>query len=160
MNHLGTAIVLSMALALLGCGLSSATNDDPLKGNWEGGLLNPDNTTAFGFTATLTQSGSTVSVTNFSLVTPSSCFASGTTATGVFNLTDTTHGVTSGTFDLTIQSGPSNTNGMNSLALQGTFVRNAIGGSWTLTGTGLDCSKEANVTSGNFSMIPMSQPSQ
>ncbi len=159
MKHLGTAMILFMALVLLGCGLSSATND-PLKGNWEGGLLNPDNTTAFGFTATLAQSGSTVSVTNFSLVTPSTCFATGTTATGVFNLTDTTHGVTSGTFDLTIQSGPSNTNGMNTLALQGTFVRNAIGGSWTLTGTGLDCSKEATVTSGNFSMIPMSQPSQ
>jgi len=154
-------MVLSMALALLGCGLSSNTNDaDPLKGNWEGGLLNPDNTTAFGFTATLAQSGSTVSVTNFSLVTPSSCFGSGTTATGVFNLTDTTHGVTNGTFDLTIESGPSNANGMNTLALQGTFVRNAIGGSWTLTGTGLNCNKEATVTSGNFSMIQMSQPSQ
>jgi hypothetical protein len=160
MKHLGTAMILFMALALLACGSSSANAADPLKGNWEGGLLNPDGTTAFGFTATLTQSGGTVSVTNFSLIPPSSCFATGTTASGVFTMTDMTHGVTSGTFDMTIQSGSSNTNGMNALALQGTFVRNAIGGSWTLTGTGLECSKEGTVTSGNFSMIQMSQPGQ
>jgi hypothetical protein len=160
MRYFGTAMILSMTLVLLACGLSSNNDNNPLKGNWNGFLLNPDGTTAFGFTATLAQSGSTVSVTNFSLITPSSCFAAGTTATGVFTLTDTTHGVTSGTFDMTIQSGSSNTNGTNALALQGTFVRNAIGGSWTLTGTGLECSKEGNVTSGNFSMIQMSPPGQ
>ena len=121
MKHLGTAIILFMTLALLACGLSSSTNTTPLNGNWEGGLLNPDNTTAFGFTAKLTQSGNTVSVTDFSLTTPSTCFASGTTATGVFNLTDMSHGVTTGTFDMTIQSGPSNVNGANTLMLQGNF---------------------------------------
>jgi hypothetical protein len=160
MKHFGTAMVLSMALGLLGCGLSSASNDDVVNGNWQGGLLNPDGTTAFAFTATLAQSGSTVSVTNINFATPSSCFASGTTATGIFNVTDMTHGVTSGTFDMTIQSGPSNPNGMNALALQGTFVRNTIVGSWTLTGTGLDCSKEGNVTSGSFNMLPMPQTGQ
>ena len=160
MKRFSAAMILSLTLALLGCGLSSNTNTTPLNGNWEGGLLNPDNTTAFGFTAKLTQSGSTVTVSDFTLTTPSSCFASGTTATGVFNLTDMTHNVASGTFDMTIQSSSSNANGVNALALQGTFVRNAIGGSWSLTGTGLDCNKEGNVASGNFTMLPMSQPTQ
>jgi hypothetical protein len=160
MKYFGTAMILSMALALLACGLSSANDEQPLRGNWEGSLLNPDGTTAFAFTATLAQSASTVSVTNFILTTTSSCFTSGTSATALFTMTDMTHGVTSGTFDMTIQSGSSNTNGMNTLALQGTFVRNAISGSWTFTGTGLDCTAEETVTSGNFTMVQMSQPSQ
>jgi hypothetical protein len=154
MKRFGTAIVLSIALVSLSCGLSSS-NSVTLNGNWEAGLANPDATPAFGFTATLAQSGSTLSVTKLSFVTPSSCFASGTTATGVFTLTDTTHGVSTGAFQMTVQSGPSNQNGTNTLALQGTFTRNAISGSWTLTGTGLNCSTPEDSTSGSFTMVQM-----
>jgi hypothetical protein len=155
MKRFGIAIVLSLALALIGCGLSSSSDSTPLNGNWKAGLANPDNTVAFGFTATLTQSGATVGVSKLSFLTSSSCFDSGTTASGIFTVTDTTHGVTSGNFQMTVQSGPSNQNGMNVLQFQGTFVRNAISGSWTLTGTGTECSKPENATAGNFTMIQM-----
>ena len=152
MERFGTAIIFSLALALLACG--GASTKDVLTGNWRAGLLNSDGTVAFGFTATLIQNGQTVSVTKFSLISPSSCFALGTTATGLLTMTDTTHGVTSGTFQMTIQSGSSNLNGMNFLTLQGTFVRNAISGSWMLAGTGMQCT-ESGATSGDFSMIQM-----
>jgi hypothetical protein len=154
MKRFGTALIFLMALALLACGLGS-TPQTPLTGNWTAGLHNPDGTAAFGFTAALKQSGQTVGVTEFSFVSPSSCFATGTTATALFTLADTTHGVTSGAFQMTIQSGPSNSNGTNTLALQGTFVGNSISGSWTLTGTGTQCTETENLTSGNFTMIQM-----
>jgi hypothetical protein len=155
MKRFGTAVVLSMALAMLACGGGPSSNDDVIKGNWTGALFTTGGTTSLGFNATLTQSGTTVNVTKFSFTTPSSCFAAGTTATGVFNLTGTTHGVTSGAFQLAFQSGPSNPNGTNLLALQGTFVRNAISGTWTLTGTGTDCTGSETFTTGDFVMRPM-----
>lgn len=155
MKRFGTVIILSMAMALFACGGGGSNVVDVIQGNWEAGLLNPDGTSTLSFTATMTQSGSTVSVTKFSFTAPSSCFADGTTATGVFDSTGTTHGVTSGDFHMTVQSGPSNANGMNVLALHGTFVGNAISGSWGLSGTGLDCNQPGNFTSGDFTMIPM-----
>lgn len=157
MRRFGTAIIFSLALVCFACGGGGSNNIDPIQGNWEAGLANPDGTTTLGFTATLTQSGSAVSITKFSFVAPSSCFAEGTTTTGLFTSTGTAHGVTSGTFQMTIQSGPSNPNGANTLALQGTFVRDAISGTWTLAGTGTDCNKPGNFTSGNFTMLPMTQ---
>lgn len=154
MKRFGTAIVFSMALALLACGLSSPPND-ALAGNWKADLANPDGTTAFDFTATLAQNSSAVGVTNLSFISTSSCFVPGAIATGTFTLTDTTHGVSSGTFAMTVQSGAANPNGMNVLTLQGNFVRNAISGTWTLTGTGVECSNPENSTSGNFTMALM-----
>jgi len=154
MKRTGTAIILSTALALLGCG--GGTSNVALKGNWTAVLYNPDGTRALALTATLAQSGSTVNVTNLSFVPSSSCFAEGTTATGVFTPNYTTHGVTSGPFQMTLQSGPSNVNGMNTLSLQGTFLRNVISGTWTVTGTGLDCTGGENLTSGvSFVMTQM-----
>ncbi|MGA8150923.1 MAG: hypothetical protein WB952_08235 [Terriglobales bacterium] len=150
MKRLGTVIVLSMVVALVACG--GVSNNETIKGNWAAALYNPDGTTALIVTATLTQSGTTVNVAKFSFTTPSSCFASGTTASGVFTPTGTTHGVTSGTLQMAFQSGPSNPNGMNLLGLQGTFVRNVISGTWNLTGTGLGCAGPENLTSGNFTM--------
>jgi hypothetical protein len=158
MKCFGTAIILSMALAFVACGLSSPPNN-ALNGNWQAGLANPDGTTAFGFNATLAENSSTVNVTDLSFITTSSCFAAGTTATGTLSMTYTTHGVTSGAFAMTVQSGASNPNGMNVLTLRGNFVRNTILGTWTLTGTGLECSNPENSTSGSFSMTQMSGPS-
>jgi len=153
MTRFGAAIMLSMTLALLACG--GGANHDVIQGNWKASVLNPDGTSAFDFTATLTQSGSTITVTNLSFVNPSTCFTEGTTATATFTFAGTTHGVTSGAFQMTIQSGPSNPNGANALALPGAFVRNAISGTWGLTGTGTDCSTPEDATSGNFTMMPM-----
>lgn len=152
MKPFGTAIILSMALALLACGMGSPTQNT-LTGNWSAALLNPDETRAFAFTATLTQSGQSVNVTKFSFTAPSSCFATGTAATALFTLTDTTHGVTSGTYQMTFQSGPSNPNGTNTLVLQGNLVNNGVSGSWTLTGTGTECAATETSTSGSFTML-------
>lgn len=152
MKRFGTAIILSLALALLACGLGSTTQNT-LTGNYSAALVNPDGTRAFDFTTTLTQSGQSVSVTKFSFTTPSSCFATGTAATALFTLTDTTHGVTSGTYQMTFQSGPSNPNGTNTLELQGNFVNNGVSGSWTLTGTGTECTEAGTSTSGSFTML-------
>jgi hypothetical protein len=154
MKRFDTAIILSMSLALLGCGLSSPSSET-ITGNWKAGIANPDGTLAFGFTATLTQSGQSVSVTKLSVSPPSSCFAPGTTATAQLTMTDTTHGAMSGTFQMIVQSGPSNANGTNTLALQGMLVRNSVSGTWALTATGTQCAETENSTSGNFSMVQM-----
>jgi hypothetical protein len=154
MKHFATAFIVSLTLVLLACG-GSSNNTDALTGNWTAALLNPDGTRAFGFTTTLNQNGQSVNVTKFSLISPSSCFAPGTAATALFTLIDNTHGVTSGTLLMTVQSGPSNPNGANTLALQGTLVGNSISGSWTLTGTGTECTEAEAFLSGNFTMIQM-----
>ena len=154
MKRFGTAIILLMALALLACGLGGPSNNT-LSGNYSAALVNPDGTRAFDFTATLDQSGQAVSVTKFSFTNPSSCFATGTAATAVSTVTDTTHGVTSGTYQMTFQSGPSNPNGTNTLTLQGNFVNNGVSGSWTLAGTGTECNETQTETStsGSFTML-------
>jgi hypothetical protein len=156
MKRLAATIVLSMAVVLLGCGLSSAPQN-PLTGNWTAGLLNSDGSTAFGINATLTQNGQTLTVTKFSFAAPSSCFAAGTTATALLTMADTTHGTISGSFAMTLQSGPSNQNGANTLTLQGALARSIISGTWTLTGTGTVCNEVGSSTTGNFSMVQMVQ---
>jgi len=153
MKRFGTAIIFSLALVLVSCG--GGSTPDVLSGNWTASLLNSDGTTAFAFNTTLTQSGSQVAVTKFDFANPSSCFAKGTTATAYFTLIGTTHGVTSGTFQMTFQSGPSNPNGDNSLAFQGTLLRAGISGSWSLTGTGIECTQVGTSTKGNFVMTKM-----
>ena len=145
MKHFSIAIILCMVTALSGCGSSSSNST--INGNWSATLTNPDGSTALSFTATLAQSGSAVTVTNLSFSTGSSCFALGTTATGAFTLNGTAGGVTTGTFQMTIQSGSANTNGTNQLTLQGTLTNNSITGNWTLSGTGAGC-----LGSGAFTM--------
>jgi hypothetical protein len=140
MKHFGIAIILLMALALSACGNSS---NNAINGNWTATLTG---TQAISFTATLTQSGNAVSVTNLSFTTSQSCFDAGATATGGFTLAGTSMGVTTGTFEMTIQTGSSNTNGTNTLTLQGTLTNNSISGNWTLSGTGLGCTGSGTFT--------------
>jgi hypothetical protein len=144
MKHFGIALILSAALVLSGCGSSSTNNS--INGNWTATLTNPDGSTALAFTLTLAQSGTTLSVTNLSFTTSSSCFALGTTATGAFTVTGTSGGVTTGNFQLTVQSGSSNTNGTNELTMVGTLTGGSITGNWTLTGTGAGCSGSGSFT--------------
>jgi len=150
MRRLGNAIVLVTTLAWLSCGGSPQSN--VLNGAWAAGLYNPDGTPALGFTATLTQNGSQVSVTGLSFSSPSSCFGKATTTSSTFTSTGTTHGVASGTFQMALQSALSNTNETNLLTLQGNFVRNSISGTWVLTGTELNCTGPKNFTTGDFAM--------
>ncbi len=141
---------LCAAMALLSsCGGSS---NSTVNGNWTATLVNPDSTTAFTLSMTLSQgSAGAVSVTNLSFGTSSSCFATGTTATGTFASSGTTNGVTTGSFQISIQSSTSNSNGANQLIMQGALTNdNTVTGSWALTGTGVGCSG-----SGTFTMTKM-----
>jgi outer membrane lipopolysaccharide assembly protein LptE/RlpB len=138
MKTLGTIFVLGIALVLAGCGSNS--NNDVINGNWTAALMNSSSggSPVFDFTATFIQSsGSNVSVTNLNFTTSSPCFASGSTATGGFTLSGNLNGVTSGGFQMNIQStGSSN----NLLTLIGTVSNNTISGNWTLSGTTSGCS--------------------
>ncbi|MGO9123640.1 MAG: hypothetical protein ACLP6G_02005 [Terriglobales bacterium] len=140
MKHFGTAIMLFMALALSACGNSS---NSAINGNWTATLTG---TQDIGFTATLAESGSAVSVTNLSFTTSQSCFSTGAAATGAFTLAGTSGGVTTGTFQMTIQSGTGNTNGTNQLTLAGTLSNTSISGNWTLSGTGGGCTGSGTFT--------------
>ena len=154
MRRFGTAIVFCLTLALMACGGGNST-PNTLSGNWAATLSNSDGTGALAFTAKLTQTGQTVSVSNIGFTLSSTCFDPGTTADALATQIFTTHGVTSGNFQMTLQSGPKSTNGANTVSLQGTFTRQTISGTWSLTGTGTLCTPPENSTSGTFTMIPM-----
>jgi hypothetical protein len=137
MKTLGTIFVLGFALVLAGCGSNS--NNDVINGNWTAALMNSSSggSPVFDFTATFTQSnGSDVTITNLNFTTSSPCFASGSTATGGFTLSGNLNGVTSGGFQMNIQSTGSSS---NLLTLQGTVSNNTISGNWTLSGTTSGC---------------------
>jgi len=144
MKTLGTIFVLGIALVLAGCGSNS--NNDVINGNWTAALLNSSSggSAIFNFTATFTQSsGSDVTITNLNFTTSSPCFASGSTATGGFTLSGNLNGVTSGGFQMNIQSTGSST---NLLTLQGTVSNNTISGTWSLSGTTSGCSGSGQFT--------------
>ncbi|MCU1269259.1 MAG: hypothetical protein JWN74_553 [Acidobacteriaceae bacterium] len=144
MKTLGTIFVLGIALVLAACGSNS--NSNIINGNWTAALLNSSSggSPIFNFTTTLTQSsGSSVSVTNLNFTSSSPCFASGSTATGGFTLSGNLNGVTSGGFQMNIQStGSSN----DLLTLIGTVSNNTISGNWTLSGTTSGCSGSGQFT--------------
>jgi hypothetical protein len=144
MKTLGTIFVLGIALVLAGCGSNS--NNDVINGNWTAALMNSSSggSPIFNFTATFTQSsGSGVTITNLNFTTASPCFVSGTTATGGFTLSGNLNGVTSGGFQMNIQSMGSST---NLLTLQGTVSNNTISGTWSLSGTTSGCSGSGQFT--------------
>lgn len=147
MRQLGIILSVVLGVLLIGCGGSNSTMPGTINGNWTATLSNPDQSTAFGFTTTLTESSSTaLSVTNFNFTTSSPCFSSGTTESGTFTLTGNTNNVITGNFGMTIQSG---TPSGNQLSLQGTVNNNVISGTWSLTGVTAGCTG-----SGNFTMNP------
>lgn len=144
MKQLGIMFLAVAALALAGCGSNSNNN---INGNWTASLMssNSSNTPVMGFNVTLNQtSGSSLSVTNLSFTSSSPCFAGGSTATGGFTLSGNFNGVTSGGFQMNVQSTP--TAGSNLLTLQGTVNNNTINGTWTLTGTGSGCTGTGSFT--------------
>ena len=144
MKTLGTIFVLGIALVLAGCGSNSSSNI--INGNWTAALLNSSSggSPIFNFTATFTQSsGSDVTITNLNFTTSSPCFASGSTATGGFTLSGNLNGVTSGGFQMNIQSTGSSS---NLLTLQGTVSNNTISGTWSISGTTSGCSGSGQFT--------------
>ena len=138
MKTLGTILVLGIALVLAGCG--STSNSGNVNGNWTAALMNSSSggPPVFNFTATFTQSsGSGVTITNLNFSSSTPCFAAGSTATGGFTLSGNQNGVTSGGFQMNIQSTGSTS---NLLTLQGTVSNNTISGTWALSGTTSGCS--------------------
>jgi hypothetical protein len=143
MKQLWTILVLGAALALAACGINSSRNS--INGNWTAALMSSNSSNpVFNFTLSMNQtSGSNLSITNLNFTTSNPCFASGTTATGGFTLSGTFSGVTSGGFQMNVQStGSSN----NQLTLQGTVNNNTITGNWTLTGTTAGCTGSGTFT--------------
>jgi hypothetical protein len=147
MKQLGIVACIVFGAMLIGCGGGNSSTPGTINGNWSATLTNPDNSTAFAFTTSLTEtSGSSVNITNFTFTTTSPCFSSGTTETGTFTLSGDLNGNVTGTYAMTIQSG---TPSGNQLTLQGTVNNNVISGTWILSGVTQGCTG-----SGNFTMTP------
>jgi hypothetical protein len=143
MKQLWTILLLGIPLVLAGCGTNSSQNS--VNGNWTAALMSSNaGSSVFNFTLTMNQtSGSNLSITNLNFTTANPCFASETTATGGFTLSGTFSGVTSGGFQMNVEStGNSN----NLLTLQGTVNNNTITGNWTLTGTAAGCTGSGTFT--------------
>ena len=137
MKPIATLTLLAIALLLAGCGSGSSNS---INGNWTAALTNSSNNSSpiLAFNVTLAAAGgNNLSITNLKFTTANGCFASGSTATGGFGLSGNMNGVTSGGFQMNIQSAPPN--GNNQLSLQGTVNNNTVTGNWTLTGTGSGC---------------------
>ncbi|MBV9623892.1 MAG: hypothetical protein JOZ14_07940 [Acidobacteria bacterium] len=135
--------LLGIAFLLAGCG---ATSSNTINGNWTAALMssNQMSSPVFNFTVTLaTTGGPNVSVSNLKFTSANSCFAGGATATGGFILSGNLNGVTSGGFQMNIQSA---SGGNNSLDLQGTVNNNTITGTWTLAGTTSGCTGSGSFT--------------
>jgi len=142
MKQFGIAIVLALGLIFGACGGGNSSNSTAINGNWTATLTNPDGTTAFAFTATLSQgSGNSVGVSNFSFTDVEPCFGSAGSETGSFTLTSNVNGNPTGSYQMAIQSvNPSG----NVLTLNGTLNNSTIGGTWSLVGSG--CTGGGNFT--------------
>ena len=150
MRYLSIAALAALALVLSACGTSNnANNNGSINGNWTATLLDSGNKPVFGFTTSLTQSGSSgLVVANFNFTTSNACFGTGATETGGFTLGGNFNGNLTGSFTLNIQSSKSGSNGSNDLVLNGTVNNGTVSGTWVLAGTGSGCTG-----SGNFTMV-------
>lgn len=129
-------IVLGLAVLLAAC----SSDHSSINGTWSAAL---SGTEQFDFTTTLTStSNNGLSVTNLSFNTQSACFPGTPTATGAFVVAGTFNGVSTGGFQLTVNS----TSGGNQLQLNGTLGNNTLSGTWTLTGTTSGCTGSGTFT--------------
>lgn len=147
MKHWGLIALIGAAMFLGACG-SSSNNNDNVNGHWTANLTDMSGNPVFAFTTDLNQSsGSTVTGTNLSFTTATPCFGSDSTETGGFSFSGNFNGQASGAFTLTIQSGTVNSNGNNTLNLQGTLTNNnTLSGTWVLSGNGAGCTGSGNFT--------------
>lgn len=147
MKQLGLIALLAVGMLLVGCG-SSNNNSDNVNGHWTANLTDQSGNPVFSFTTDLNQnSGSTVTGTNLNFTTATPCFGSDSTETGGFSFSGNFNGQATGAFTLTIQSGTTNSNGNNTLNLQGTLNNNnTVSGTWVLSGNGAGCTGSGNFT--------------
>jgi hypothetical protein len=145
MKKFAVGILLVVALMLAGC--SSNNKAGNINGNWTAMLTDTNNNQVFSFTTSvIANNDGTLTISNFSFSTNSSCFVSGDTETGTFALSGDFNGNVKGTFGLKVQSG---TPSGNVLTLTGTANGNTITGNWSLTG-GTGCTGN-----GTFTMTKM-----
>jgi hypothetical protein len=145
MKNFAVGMLLAVSMMLAGCGSNSKSGH--INGNWTATLTDSNSTQVFAFTTSVIEnSDGTLSISNFTFSTSSSCFVSGETESGTFALGGNFNGNVSGSFGMKVQSGSPSGNVLN---LTGTVNGNTITGTWTLTG-GTGCSG-----SGNFTMTKM-----
>jgi hypothetical protein len=116
---------------------SCGGNSTVVNGHWDANLSNPDTSTALAFSAQfMQQSGTAVTVSNFSFNQTSSCFTGQTNKTATFTSTGNSNGVQTGNFGMTIST--TSQGAQNVLTMQGNLVSNQtnekITGTWSLTG--------------------------
>jgi hypothetical protein len=144
MNRVGVIFVILLGALLVGCGSTRAAK--VIDGTWNANLQSPDSTSAYKFSATLTQgSGSTVTVSNFLFTVSAPCFSSPTGQSATFSATGHAGGYQTGPFGMNISTALG-VQAENVLTLSGT--RNSdgkISGTWTLTGLS-GCSASGNYT--------------
>src|SRR5258708_30856175 len=145
MKQFAAALLLAVGLTLVGCGSKNSTPAN-INGTWNARLIDSNSVTAFTFGTSLVVNGdSSLSISNFTFTSNSTCFASAETESGSFQLTGNTNGNVNGTFGFVVNSA---TPAGNAITLNGTADGNTITGTWTMTGTG--CSG-----SGTFTMTKM-----
>lgn len=131
--------VLGLAALLAAC----STDHSSINGIWTAVLSDTNGSQAFNFTTALTAvSNNGLNVTNLNFNTQEPCFPGTSTATGAFVLSGTFNGISSGGFQMTVNS----SSGSNQLQLNGTANNNSIAGTWTLTGSTSGCTGSGTFT--------------
>ena len=132
-------IVLGLAALLAAC----STDHSSINGTWTAVLSDTSGTQALNFTTALTAvSNNGLNVTNLNFNTQGTCFPGTSTATGAFVASGTFNGVSSGGFQMTVNSSA----GSNQLQLNGTLQNNSVSGTWTLTGATSGCTGSGTFT--------------
>ena len=143
MKQFGVALLLVLAVVLVGCG--GPGNHGNINGVWNASLIDSHNTSLFTLGMSLIVNGDgTLSINNFKFTSASPCLVSADTETGSFMLTGDFNGNVTGTFGFAVTGTPAG----GTLNLTGTANGNTISGNWTLNGSG--CSG-----SGTFTMTKM-----
>lgn len=132
-------LVLGLAALLAAC----STDHSSINGTWTAVLSDTSGSQAFNFTTALTAvSNNGLNVSNLTFNSQEPCFPGTSTATGGFAVSGTFNGVTSGGFQMTVNS----SSGSNQLQLTGTVTNNSIAGTWTLTGSASGCTGSGTFT--------------
>ena len=131
--------VLGLAALLAAC----STDHSSINGTWTAVLADNNGSQQFNLTTSLTAiSNNGLNVTNLTFNTQEACFPGTSTATGAFVVSGTFNGISSGGFQMTVNS----SSGGNQLQMNGTLHNNTVAGTWTLTGSTSGCSGTGTFT--------------
>lgn len=130
-------------LGLVGLLAACSSDHSSINGTWTAALTDSSGAPAFNLTTSLmAASNNGLDVTNLSFNTQESCFPGTSTATGAFVVSGNFNGMSSGGFQMTIDS----SSGANQLQLNGTLHNNTVTGTWTLTGSTSGCAGSGSFT--------------